>query len=198
MTTLLELLRDKVRGGQDGVRLRAAAEIERLQTELAAAQVLRKQDANDILRLLETIKYVQGIAVRGEGRPQGDDETVEAFVLGYVKKLEARIKEIERALDEQMVVTGMGVFDPSDDPKAAIAMLMDWSRGVGAYFAGRKGLVAVGKLCLGDTDGAEIDDWDVEWDRAAIDAINETRAAWVMQLPLFAEVPDNEQMEQAK
>ena len=43
----------------------------------------------EVLRLIETIKYVVGIAERGEGRTMRDDETVEQFVLGYVNKLEA-------------------------------------------------------------------------------------------------------------
>jgi len=46
-------------------------------------------DLMDMLRLIETIKYLRGIAERGLGREIRDDETIEQFVLGYVKQLEA-------------------------------------------------------------------------------------------------------------
>ena len=45
-------------------------------------------DLMDMLRLIETIKYLRGIAERGLGREIRDDETIEQFVLGYVKQLE--------------------------------------------------------------------------------------------------------------
>jgi hypothetical protein len=44
-------------------------------------------------RLLETIKYLVGIAERGEGKSIPGDITVEQFVLGYVKRLEAAQQE---------------------------------------------------------------------------------------------------------
>lgn len=46
-------------------------------------------DAAPIDRLLKTLRYLIGIAERGEGRKIRDDETIEQFVLGYVKRLEA-------------------------------------------------------------------------------------------------------------
>jgi hypothetical protein len=49
-------------------------------------------DLMDMLRLIETIKYLRGIAERGLGREIRDDETIEQFVLGYVKQLEAAIR----------------------------------------------------------------------------------------------------------
>ncbi len=45
-----------------------------------------------VQRLLATIKYVVGIAERGEGRQQRDDETTEQFVLGYVKRIESSLR----------------------------------------------------------------------------------------------------------
>jgi len=51
--------------------------------------------AKDILRLVETVKYLRGIAERGTGNECPPDETVEQFVLGYVKQLEARCAELE-------------------------------------------------------------------------------------------------------
>lgn len=44
--------------------------------------------AQEAMRLIDTVKYLRGIAERGEGRAMRDDETVEQFVLGYVKRLE--------------------------------------------------------------------------------------------------------------
>lgn len=44
-----------------------------------------------VLRLIETINYLVGIAERGEGRTIRDDETPEMFVLGYVKKVESAL-----------------------------------------------------------------------------------------------------------
>lgn len=50
------------------------------------------QEARDMLRLIDTVKYLIGIAERGEGRSIRDDETAEQFVLGYVKRLETCIE----------------------------------------------------------------------------------------------------------
>ena len=68
------------------------AEIERLRAELA-------ESATDLSRVLETVKYLSGIAERGEGRKIGESETVEQFVLGYVKKLEAKIERLRAELE---------------------------------------------------------------------------------------------------
>ena len=40
-------------------------------------------------RVIRTLRYIEGIAARGEGRPMREDETLEQFILGYVQKLEA-------------------------------------------------------------------------------------------------------------
>lgn len=48
---------------------------------------------------------------------------------------QARIKQLESALDQEMVITHLGVFNPGDDPVKAIKELMLWSQGVGEYFA---------------------------------------------------------------
>jgi len=40
-------------------------------------------------RVIKTLRYIQGIAERGFGRVMREDETIEQFVLGYVKQLEA-------------------------------------------------------------------------------------------------------------
>jgi hypothetical protein len=40
-------------------------------------------------KAIDTLTYIQGIAERGEGRAMRDNESLDQFVLGYVKKLEA-------------------------------------------------------------------------------------------------------------
>jgi hypothetical protein len=47
-----------------------------------------KELAAGVLRLTGTIRYLVGIAERGEGRSIRHDETVESFVLHYVQRLE--------------------------------------------------------------------------------------------------------------
>lgn len=46
-----------------------------------------------------------------------------------------RIKTLVSAIDEEMVVSHLGVFNEGDDPAAAIKKLMLWSQGLGEYFA---------------------------------------------------------------
>ena len=40
-------------------------------------------------KTVATLTYIRGIAERGEGRPMRDDETLDQFLLGYVRRLEA-------------------------------------------------------------------------------------------------------------
>ena len=56
--------------------------------------------AKDILRLLETIKYMRGIAERGTGKEMPEDIPVESFVLGYVKSIEAENAKLKAELAE--------------------------------------------------------------------------------------------------
>lgn len=58
-------------------------------------------DAATMLRLIKTIKYLVGIAERGEGRKIADDETPEQFVLGYVKRLEQTNQDASAELREK-------------------------------------------------------------------------------------------------
>ncbi len=48
--------------------------------------------------------------------------------------LQQRVTELETAIDEQMIVTHLGVFERNDNPKDAINKLMEWSKVVGEYF----------------------------------------------------------------
>ena len=61
-------------------------------------------------------------------------------------ELVEKIAELTSAIDEQMVVTHLGVFNPGDDPKVAIHRLMCWSQDVGEYFAKDK-LAALEAKC---------------------------------------------------
>jgi hypothetical protein len=54
-----------------------------------AAEAWREVD-----KLCKTIRYLIGIAERGEGRKIADDEPIELFVLNYVKKLEAQREQM--------------------------------------------------------------------------------------------------------
>lgn len=82
--------------GLTGHALRARLAV--LEPLVSALEAEQKKDAEDMLRLIETVKYLQGIAERGEGRVISADETVEAFVLGYVKNLEAENQRLREAL----------------------------------------------------------------------------------------------------
>jgi hypothetical protein len=65
-------------------------------------------------RVMKTLRYVQGIAERGEGRLMRDDETLEAFVLGYVKRLEAQPTPCAKRISERIThyLAGGGLFNP--------------------------------------------------------------------------------------
>lgn len=56
-----------------------------------------QKDAQEILGLVATIKYLVGIAERGEGRKCRDDEIPERFVLDYVQRLEAELDRLRQA-----------------------------------------------------------------------------------------------------
>ena len=60
---------------------------------LQAALAEPEGEPATVLRLIDTIKYLVGIAERGKGRKARDDELPEQFVLGYVKRLEAALEE---------------------------------------------------------------------------------------------------------
>lgn len=74
------------------------SEISTLREQVKMLTEERSETACDMLRLIETIKYLRGIAERGTGRPCGNTETVETFVLGYVKTLEEQVKLLREAL----------------------------------------------------------------------------------------------------
>ena len=68
--------------------LKFTDEIQALRQALAQPEHEPVWSAEECARVLKTLRYIQGIAERGEGRAMRDDETLEQFVLGYVKKLE--------------------------------------------------------------------------------------------------------------
>lgn len=59
------------------------------------------------LRLIQTIRYLIGIAERGEGRKVRDDETAEEIVLGYVKRIERELAEAQAEIQEQARLLGI-------------------------------------------------------------------------------------------
>ena len=98
---------------------------------LTAALAEPEGEPSTVLRLIDTIKYLVGIAERGEGRKARDDELPEQFVLGYVKRLEAALAEpsephawseaaIDEYLDGYSLIGEDGDYTPSDDEKFVI------------------------------------------------------------------------------
>lgn len=69
------------------------AENAALRAELATRNTDLAEQCVDSLRLIETVKYLRGIAERGSGDRCPEDMSVEQFVLGYVKNLERRIEQ---------------------------------------------------------------------------------------------------------
>lgn len=59
-----------------------------VEDRVAAVPQPQVVDWPEVSRLLETVKYLIGIAERGAGRKMREDETTEQFVLGYVQSLE--------------------------------------------------------------------------------------------------------------
>jgi hypothetical protein len=95
---IADLARDrKARLDQLGAERRRALDAEEQRDALQAR--LAESDRNT-LRLLETIKYLVGIAEHGAGHKLDDSETVEQFVLGYVKSMEARLDAAEKDADD--------------------------------------------------------------------------------------------------
>ena len=52
-----------------------------------------------------------------------------------IAKRDERITELERAIDNEMVVSHIGVFDSSYDPKEALNKLQCYAQDLGAFFA---------------------------------------------------------------
>lgn len=66
-----------------------AYEIRLLYAAPQAPAVQETWSAEQCAQALRALRYIQGIAERGEGRRMRDDETLEQFLLGYVQRLEA-------------------------------------------------------------------------------------------------------------
>jgi len=80
----------------------AKLELLRAREQLAES---KREYGTDVSRLIATVKYLVGIAERGENRKARDDETAEGFVLGYVKKLECEL--FTRPQEVQSVPDGL-------------------------------------------------------------------------------------------
>lgn len=55
-----------------------------------APAVQETWSAEQCAQVLRALRYIQGIAERGEGRPMRDNESLEEFLLGYVQRLERK------------------------------------------------------------------------------------------------------------
>lgn len=75
----------------EALNRRAAADLLEMEGRLIKAATPLFADAElaqGVLTLTKTVRYLVGIAERGEGRAMGGDETAEQFVLRYVQRLE--------------------------------------------------------------------------------------------------------------
>ena len=59
-------------------------------------------------------------------------------LLAALAALKRENEELRNAIDQEMVIAHLGVFNRGDDPVKAIKELMLWSQGVGEYFAKEK------------------------------------------------------------
>lgn len=62
----------------------------RLQEEVNKLTSKNAELAKGLMKTIESLRYISGIAERGLERQQRDDETTESFILGYVQHLEAK------------------------------------------------------------------------------------------------------------
>ena len=79
-------------------------------------------------RVIKTLRYIQGIAERGFGRAMREDETIEQFVLGYVKQLEAAPVRTKDLTDDE-------VFKIIDDFSSEYAEILSPKRFARAVIA---------------------------------------------------------------
>jgi len=70
--------------------------ITQLEAQLAEKdrQLVNEQMAQDVLKATETLRYILGIVERGSGVKIGE-QTIERYVLDYVKHLEAYESEVD-------------------------------------------------------------------------------------------------------
>ena len=86
---------------KDGAAMQQTIEVlQEMQTEIGYTTQQANQEhgepvwpLEDCVRLLKTLNYIEGIAAKGEGRQMRDDESLEQFILGYVKRLETQPKQ---------------------------------------------------------------------------------------------------------
>ena len=83
------------------LKIALAEKDEKIKRQALSSKRENDEWAKDVLRLTETIKYLCGIAVKGEKREINEDETVEQFVLGYVKKCEQHLATLTTERDRQ-------------------------------------------------------------------------------------------------
>lgn len=101
-----------------------------------------------MLRLIETIKYMVGIAERGRGCKCPDNVVPEKFLLDYVVELEASAvpEGWLRAVDDAMIVRHIGIAEASDDYETAkrkLNEIIQWDIAVATDPAVNGGFVLV-------------------------------------------------------
>jgi hypothetical protein len=62
-------------------------------------------------------------------------EAENATLTARVEATERRLKLLEEVIDEEMVVSHLGVFERDDDPKVALNKLQCYAQDLGSYFA---------------------------------------------------------------
>lgn len=86
-----------------------------LYTQPPSAQSDATWTTEECARVLKTLQYVIGIAERGAGRKMREDETVEAFVLSYVRRLE-RSSQADAVEALRMALDALSCTGESHDP----------------------------------------------------------------------------------
>lgn len=102
---------------------------------ISAAELRRFDAENAQLRAdLEAEQRINGMGAERELALMAKFEAAER----ENAKLLAELEAMARAIDEEKIVSHIGVFNRGDDPVKAIKELMLWSEGVGEYFANEK------------------------------------------------------------
>lgn len=84
---------------------------------------------------LETIRYHSGIAGEEVADMVDSLEREVSSLREQVEKLTKERDALVDAIDNEMVVTHMGVFNPGDDPKVALNKICCYAQDLGKFFA---------------------------------------------------------------
>jgi hypothetical protein len=128
-----------VDGPAAGLRRAAEAAIN-FRSARDALEVERIELLNDLDRVMDTVKYLVGIAERGTGTSLPDNQTAEAFVLSYVKHLEAENESLRGALRKAnpAIVRLYGCYPPPYRNDAESVMVREALEAIDATMKGMK------------------------------------------------------------